>query len=273
MNSWSLGADFEQSYEELQNPIKMLINQELFKGVRAYFNEEYVTDILLPDENGDLKTIQQIENIEETEHQQCYFVVQNTDYVVDIEYPDFQVPDYSKAAQDKIDDDFILEKAKESLISSFASRIASERMNNNLDIKQDSLVTKSLLDLTSYEVSNEVKFSKSDDSFEVNDSDNPISFDDLGKIYKSISRSRILSNVGSNQCSNVHFHAHPDGSTTIHQHKSCPNPSLATLDPRRKNSNESSKAGKVSLLITNTNYTVNGKEIVSLVHFLIISVP
>ena len=259
MNSWSLGADFEQSYEELQNPIKMLINQELFKGVRAYFNEEYVTDILLPDENGHLKTIQHIEIIEDETHQQCYFVVQNTDYVVDIEYPDFQVPDFSKA-QDKIDDDFILEKAKESLISSFASRIASERMNNNLDIKQDSLVTKSLLDLTSYEVSNEVKFrSQTDDSFEVNDSDNPISFDDLGKIYKSISRSRILSNVGSNQCSNVHFHAHPDGSTTIHQHKSCPNPSLATLDPRRKNSNESSKAGKVSLLITNTNYTVNGK--------------
>ena len=32
-----------------------------------------------------------------------------------------------------------------------------------------------------------------------------------------------------------------DGSTTIHKHKSCPTPSLATLDPRRKTSNESSK--------------------------------
>ena len=23
------------------------------------------------------------------------------------------------------------------------------------------------------------------------------------------------------QCSNIHFHAHPDGCTTIHQHKTC----------------------------------------------------
>ena len=77
------------------------------------------------------------------------------------------------------------------------------------------------------------------DGFDIDEND-PISFDDLGKIYKSISRQRILSNVNV-QCPNVHFHAHPDGSTTIHKHKSCPTPSLATLDPRRKTSNESSK--------------------------------
>ena len=77
------------------------------------------------------------------------------------------------------------------------------------------------------------------DGFEIDEND-PISFDDLGKIYKSISRQRILSNVNV-QCPNVHFHAHPDGSTTIHKHKSCPTPSLATLDPRRKTSNDSSK--------------------------------
>ena len=254
MNSWSLGADFEQSYEELQNP-KMLINQELFKGVRAYFNEDYVTDILLPDpQNGQLTTILNDPESSSIDETQCYFLSKNTDYVVDIEYPDFVFPPVEKISIPE-SDELILEKAKESLISSFASRIAQER----LDLKQDSLVTKSLLDLTSYEVTNEVKFRETDDSFEVNDSDNPISFDDLGKIYKSISRSRILSNVGSHQCSNVHFHAHPDGSTTIHQHKSCPNPSLATLDPRRKNSNESSK-GKVSLLITKANYMMGGLE-------------
>ena len=83
------------------------------------------------------------------------------------------------------------------------------------------------------------------DGFDIDEND-PISFDDLGKIYKSISRQRILSNVNV-QCPNVHFHAHPDGSTTIHKHKSCPTPSLATLDPRRKTSNDSSKV-RVRLL-------------------------
>ena len=85
------------------------------------------------------------------------------------------------------------------------------------------------------------------DGFEIDEND-PISFDDLGKIYKSISRQRILNNV---QCPNVHFHAHPDGSTTIHKHKTCAaatTPSLATLDPRRKGSNESSKV-RVSFVV------------------------
>ena len=47
------------------------------------------------------------------------------------------------------------------------------------------------------------------DGFDIDEND-PISFDDLGKIYKSISRQRILSNVNV-QCPNVHFHAHPGG--------------------------------------------------------------
>ena len=239
-NSWSLGADFEQSYEELHP--KMLIKQELFKGVRAYFNEDYVTDILLPNENGDLKTILTEENVSKTEEiiekTECYFLSKNTDYIVDIEYPDFEpnIPKFGRKNTEILEEKF--EKLKDSSIISFASRIANER--SILEPFNDSLVTKSLLDLTSYEVTNEVKI-HSEDPDSIPDSD-PISFDDLGKIYKSISRSRILNNV---QCPNVHFHAHPDGSTTIHQHKSCPNPSLATLDPRRKNSNESSK-GKVS---------------------------
>ena len=95
-------------------------------------------------------------------------------------------------------------------------------------------MTKSLLDLTSYDTKNEEEDEDSFDQFD--DFKHPMSFDDLGKIYKSISRSQILSNV---QCPNVHFHAHPDGSTTIHQHKSCANPSMTTLDPRRKTSHGS----------------------------------
>ena len=102
---------------------------------------------------------------------------------------------------------------KESL---FANRIANERPHLFIDeFRQDSLVTKSLLHMTSYDVtaaSADLKL-EAMDGFDIDEND-PISFDDLGKIYKSISRQRILNNV---QCPNVHFHAHPDGSTTIHK--------------------------------------------------------
>merc|ERR1711892_959172 len=64
------------------------------------------------------------------------------------------------------------------------------------EFRQDSLVTKSLLHMTSYDVtaaSADLKL-EAMDGFDIDEND-PISFDDLGKIYKSISRQRILSNV------------------------------------------------------------------------------
>ena len=75
---------------------------------------------------------------------------------------------------------------KESL---FANRIANERPHLFIDeFRQDSLVTKSLLHMTSYDVtaaSADLKL-EAMDGFDIDEND-PISFDDLGKIYKSIS--------------------------------------------------------------------------------------
>ena len=260
--SWSLGEDFEQGYEELSAfviPIpKMpspIANQSVFKGVKTYFNPDFVSDILCPGPSGDLKTILTSDSLNETSANdfidgndlfqdenssvyQCHFVSKNETYVVGIDYP--ELPPMKEIIFKKPE-----VRKKEKL--SFANRILNDRVHSLDAIRQDSLVTKSLLDLTSYEgikkeVLEESSSSNDDeniaepeeDSFDqFDDLQHPLSFDDLGKIYKSISRSQILSNV---QCPNVHFHAHPDGSTTIHQHKSCANPSMTTLDPRRKTS-------------------------------------
>ena len=282
--SWSLGEDYEQDYEELSASItRMQIvkgprsgSEMSFKGVHAYFNPDFVANILCPDGEGKLATILTSSNKElacsepssepavietpintDDDTFQCYFVSKNSKFVLDIEYPD--EADWLIGGGEDINDGLIeigpisdppitieaeqqppvVKIKKESL---FSNRIASERPHIFIDeFRQDSLVTKSLLHMTSYDVtaaSADLKL-EAMDGFDIDEND-PISFDDLGKIYKSISRQRILSNV---QCPNVHFHAHPDGSTTIHQHKTCqhPTPSLATLDPRRKTSNDSSK--------------------------------
>ena len=62
--SWSLGADYEQDYEELSASItKMQIVKSAttgsspetsFKGVSAYFNPDFVANILCPDGEGKL---------------------------------------------------------------------------------------------------------------------------------------------------------------------------------------------------------------------------
>ena len=230
--SWSLGEDYEQDYAELTSFVirfettpcqKMLeIKPQKFKGVSVYFDPNFVQDILCPGpQGGDLTTI-----IDDDELR-CQFVAKNEAYVVGIEYP--EPPPLIKAKHDKF--------------GLFSSRIANERLQTLDHVRHDdSLVTKSLLDMTSYPAKND----REDEN-----NNNKISFEDLGKIYKNISRSQILSNV---QCSNVHFHAHPDGSTTIHKHKACPTPSINTLDPRRKLSNDSK--GKVTFFaILATEFT------------------
>ena len=68
-------------------------------------------------------------------------------------------------------------KKKEKL--SFAHRILNDRIHSLDAIRQDSLVTKSLLDLTSYETKNEPVEDDSFDQFD--DVQHPLSFDDLGK--------------------------------------------------------------------------------------------
>ena len=63
--SWSLGEDFEQGYEELsafvitipKMPSSHHSQQSVFKGVKAYFNPDFVSDILCPGPSGDLTTI------------------------------------------------------------------------------------------------------------------------------------------------------------------------------------------------------------------------
>lgn len=243
--SWC--EDYEQDYEELSclAITKMSFTatddpsffNDRTNSVQVYFNPHFVSDILCPDGTtpGKLATI----FTEESEQRQCYFLAKNTKYVVGIDYPDVIIPTGVKTLKEDSESNLF---AKKKPSFSFANRIASEKLHFLDGFRQDSLVTKSLLDMTSYAQMNEVQQSTEPPDFDL-DQEDPISFDDLGKIYKSISRSRILNNV---QCPNVHFHAHPDGSTTIHQHKSCPNPSLATLDPRRKTSSDS-KAKVISL--------------------------
>lgn len=245
--SWC--EDYEQDYEELSCLAisKMsaalsvddpsFFNDRTTSSVQVYFNPHFVSDILCPDGTrpGKLATILN----EEEDQRQCYFLTKNTQYVVGIEYPEL-LPSSKPSSLNLKSEEHLFSKKKPSF--SFANRISSEKLHFLDGFRQDSLVTKSLLDMTSYAHVNELTVEEPDFDLD-NQEEDPISFDDLGKIYKSISRSRILNNV---QCPNVHFHAHPDGSTTIHQHKSCPNPSLATLDPRRKTSSDS-KAKVISL--------------------------
>ncbi len=230
--------------------------------VKTFVNPYFIQDILCPDGSGKLASIvMQSTKVADTSNvsneYQCYFVTKNAKFILDIEYPqdsELQEPQETFTVQTrpqfKEGEDVQSRKNKKTLDStgmSFTNRIVNERMHMFDGFRQDSLVTKSLLDMTSYD-HHEIKTNEalilgnppSEDSnnfLPSHDESDPISFDDLGKIYKSISRTRILNNV--TQCPNVHFHAHPDGSTTIHQHKSCPNPSLATLDFKRKLSNES----------------------------------
>ena len=82
-------------------------------------------------------------------------------------------------------------KKKEKLL--FAHRILNDRIHSLDAIRQDSLVTKSLLDLTSYETKNEEPVE--DDSFDqFDDVQHPLSFDDLGKI--------IINSCTVTQCTN-----------------------------------------------------------------------
>ena len=108
--SWSLGEDFEQGYEELsafvitipKMPSSHHSQQSVFKGVKAYFNPDFVSDILCPGPSGDLTTILTDENtsiidnnFDESEKimggeestYQCHFVTKNENYIVGIEYP------------------------------------------------------------------------------------------------------------------------------------------------------------------------------------------
>lgn len=107
-------------------------------------------------------------------------------------------------------------------------------------INSDSLVTPSLLNMTSYDANKGI----TEDFFEeerhlessvLNDPahENKMSFDELGQVYTNISRKRILSKV---QCSNIHFHAHNDGSTSVHRHTTCRKNSQAFTDPNNNNS-------------------------------------
>ena len=110
--SWSLGEDFEQGYEELsafvitipKMPSSHHSQQSVFKGVKAYFNPDFVSDILCPGPSGDLTTIltdddtnsidifdgsangEKIMGGEESTYQ-CHFVTKNENYIVGIEYP------------------------------------------------------------------------------------------------------------------------------------------------------------------------------------------
>ena len=81
-------------------------------------------------------------------------------------------------------------KKKEKL--SFAHRILNDRIHSLDAIRQDSLVTKSLLDLTSYETKNEPVEDDSFDQFD--DVQHPLSFDDLGKTIIQYLRTNAIFN-------------------------------------------------------------------------------
>ncbi len=240
----------------------------VFKGVRGYYDPAFVVDILCPGPDGGnlASVLDQMEPIDydnkmsnkvridpdETSGFGCNFVAKNKKYIVGIEYPKVTILDQD-ANNNK----------KEFGDDSFTKRIVNERLAGLDSVRQDSLVTKSLLDLTSYDdrdhpggkIQDRGPGATADVSIVIENENNPMSFDDLGKVYTNISRSRILSNV---HCPNVHFHAHPDGSTTIHKHKNCvpmnPNTSLATLDPRRKTSTESKRSKVKSVLSDFTDF-------------------
>ncbi|TRY67059.1 hypothetical protein TCAL_02730 [Tigriopus californicus] len=115
-------------------------------------------------------------------------------------------------------------------------------------INADSLVTPSLLNMTSYDANKGVseEFFEEERHFEssvLNDPthENKMSFDELGQVYTNISRKRILSKV---QCSNIHFHAHNDGSTSVHRHTTCRKNSQAFTDP---NNNDNNNTNNTSL--------------------------
>merc|ERR1712086_1160737 len=223
--SWSLGEDYEQDYEELSASItRMQIvkaggsgSETSFKGVHAYFNPDFVSNIQCPDSEGNLATIlsNSLKNVPKIEFAdkgdedtfQCHFVSKNSKFVVGIEYPD--EADWFIGGGDDIEDGLI-EVDCHAPHQGHTHQVNEEKppivKMDSIRIKKESIF------------SNRIASERPHIFIDEND---PISFDDLGKIYKSISRQRILSNVNV-QCPNVHFHAHPDGSTTIHKHKSCP---------------------------------------------------
>jgi hypothetical protein len=119
-------------------------------------------------------------------------VTKNSDFIVGIEYPDVEG---DNAGDNQDDIRIVYEDKKDNLL--FSRMITNERLQTMDGIRQDSLVTKSLLDMTSYQENNmntedQVPFYQEDPE---DSSENRMSFDDLGKIYKNISRSQILSNV------------------------------------------------------------------------------
>jgi hypothetical protein len=162
-----------------------------FKGVQVYFDPEYVTDILCSGSTGHLSSIL-TQPLSSKPKFQCHFVTKNSDFIVGIEYPDVEG---DNAGDNQDDIRIVYEDKKDNLL--FSRMITNERLQTMDGIRQDSLVTKSLLDMTSYQENNmntedQVPFYQEDPE---DSSENRMSFDDLGKIYKNISRSQILSNV------------------------------------------------------------------------------
>ena len=184
----------------------------VFKGVKGYYDPTYVADILCPgpglvlasvlDQMQSIRDVQDRDSKEdviarhdEEPEYRCHFVTKNADYIVGIEYPKVIIGSPNANAGDKIETVLLKEKDSNDI---FAKRIVNERLNALDNARQESLVTKSLLDMTSYGShpgdKNE-RIAKDVSIVIENDNQNPMSFDDLGKVYTNISRSRILSKV------------------------------------------------------------------------------